>query len=255
MKIRLAPWVAFAALALTGCPDSRSPPPSPMPPPSGPVAPAAPTPPSPVSESAPAPVAVTPEPDLPAASSTAMVLILDTSGSMAEQVGRDGTKIAVAKRVLSDDFLPTLSDDLYLAYYEFERERSPLRRNGRLENAAWSHRETVMELVERASAEGGTPIVQSLARARSVLGGVQAARKVVVLVTDGMDDHGPGGVVRELDDCRSAGLECYVVGFELGDQGRYLEAKLGLGKGYFKANGGRQALLDAMKSVAAAVER
>jgi hypothetical protein len=62
-------------------------------------------------------------------------------------------------------------------------------------------------------------------------------------------------VERALDACKDAGIECYVVGFQLGDQGRYLETKLGLGKGYFEANGGRQALLDAMKSIAAAVEK
>jgi hypothetical protein len=239
----------FLALLLAGCPDSSPPTPPPAPPP----APVAPT------KLEPAPVPEAPslpaESEAPTASTTALILILDTSGSMNEKVGSDGSKIEIAKRVIADEFLPTLSDDLWVAYYEFQTERSPLRRNGHLDAPGWSHREKIMEMIEAARANGGTPIVQSLGRARDVLGATASSRKVVVLVTDGMDDKGPKGVERALDACKDAGIECYVVGFQLGEQGRYLETKLGLGKGYFKANGGRQALLDAMKSIAAAVEK
>src|SRR5438477_11455065 len=61
-------------------------------------------------------------PELPtAADATSLVLILDTSGSMDEKVA-GGSKIQCAKAVLTEDFLPVLSDDLHVAFYRFDNQ-------------------------------------------------------------------------------------------------------------------------------------
>ena len=194
-----------------------------------------------------------------ATNATSLALILDTSGSMSEAVGSEGSKLDIAKSVLVDDFLPSLSDDLYLAFYRFRYggalELAPLRRCGSLDAPKWLHREVVMSLALATEADGATPIVGSLSHTRSVLAPLPG-RKLVVLVTDGeASDGNPETVIAELDANTKAGLETFVVGFNLGGQGAYLRDKLGDGKNYFAANGGREPLLKALASIAAALEK
>jgi len=193
------------------------------------------------------------------ASATSLILILDTSGSMNDPVGNAGTKLDVAKDVLTNDFLPALADDLYTALFRFDGtdavELASLRRNASLQHKKWLHREALMELVDGTVPSGGTPIVASLQRTRATLDGVPG-RRVVVLVTDGEESYrGKDRVIEAIRANQSTGVETYIVGYNLGDQGRYLEAELGLGRGYFQANGGREALLAALSSILAAIEK
>ena len=112
-----------------------------------------------------------------------------------------------------------------------------------------------MDAVQASQPSGGTPIVNTLKAARSDLEGLPG-RKVVVLMTDGGETvYQPEDVVAELRTHRSRGIETYVVGYNLGEQGAYLERELGLNRGYFQANGGRDALLQAMNSILASIEK
>ncbi len=197
--------------------------------------------------------------EAPPEGSTSLVLILDTSGSMVERVASGESKLTVAKTVLTEDFLPALADDLYVAAYRFEGNGggllAPLRKSTSVDKPGWQHREVVMELIEHVGAAGGTPIAGSLRTARGVLENVPG-RKVCVLVTDGEESYETkDSVIAETRTLRERGVETYVVGFNLGDQGQYLANELGVGKNYFVANGGREALLEAMKSIEAAIEK
>ena len=194
-----------------------------------------------------------------AADAVSLALILDTSGSMNDAVAGGASKLDVAKDVLTNDFLPALSDDLYTSLYRFEEKDSlqllPLRRNSARDAEKWLHREAMMELVDSTSADGSTPIVASLRRARGDLAGVPG-RRIVVLVTDGEESYYAKDIVLdEIRNNRDAKIETFVVGFNLGDQGTYIERELGLGRGYFQANGGRDALLAAMTGILAAIEK
>ena len=195
----------------------------------------------------------------PEAGGTSLELILDTSGSMAEKLPEGATKMEVARDVLTNDFLPLLADDLYVGLVCFDdqavRRLASLRRLSSAAGPGWLHREVLMEEVDRASPSGRTPIVASLRVARKNLERL-AGRKIVVLITDGEESFYPNSVVLdEIESTRRAAIEVYVVGFNLGEQGIYLADALGLGRAYFQANGGREALLQAMTSILQAIER
>src|SRR5437867_347486 len=87
-----------------------------------------------------------------AADAVSLALILDTSGSMNDAVAGGESKLNVAKDVLTNDFLPALSDDLYTSLYRFEEKDAlqllPLRRNSARDAEKWLHREALMELVD-----------------------------------------------------------------------------------------------------------
>jgi Ca-activated chloride channel family protein len=205
-----------------------------------------------------------------ATETTSLILILDTSGSMDETVEGGGTKLQYAKQVLTEDFLPLLADDLKVGLYTFAggdstdyakkkrrfvRQPAALARNSRMDKPRWTHREACMDYVEQATARGGTPIAESMRLAGGALMKL-TGRKIIVLVTDGEESYeGKGSVLSIVNVNRDAGIETYVVGFNLGNQGAYLKEKLGLGKAYFEANGGRPALLAAMQSILAAIEK
>lgn len=208
---------------------------------------------------APSGVAFDLAPETPPAGATMIVLIVDTSGSMNERISRGETKLAVAKAVLTEDFIPNLADDHYVALWRFEGDRaarvSPLRRNASHDGPGWLHREALMELVDGLSAAGGTPICDSLEKTRSAIA-EREGRGIVVLLTDGEESvKSKADVLDEIEENRKAGIETYVVGFNLGDQGAYLADALGIGRGYFQANGGRDALLEAMRGILAAIEK
>jgi Ca-activated chloride channel family protein len=194
---------------------------------------------------------------------TTVALILDTSGSMNEGVrGGGGSRIGVAKAVLLDDFLPLIADDVHLGFYRFwesdgacvlppRRAASPVPKAER-----WRHREAIMEEVERIDVRGQTPIAASLRRARDDIEDYQG-KKIIVLITDGQESfEGEEGVLREIRKNRDAGIETFVIGFNLGGAGSsYLESELGRGRGFLAADGGRDELLAALTPVLARIEQ
>jgi Mg-chelatase subunit ChlD len=190
---------------------------------------------------------------------TALALILDTSGSMDETVGGGETKLQCAKHVLGEDFLPLLAEDVHVALYCFQGqgalELAPLRRNGSADAPGWTHREIIMEQVDQTAACGGTPIAASLRQASGALQSVRG-RRIIVLVTDGEESYETKqDVLNEVRRIRSASIETFVVGFNVGAEGTYLKQELGLGRAYFEANGGRAALLEAMNGIMARIEK
>jgi nitric oxide reductase activation protein len=198
--------------------------------------------------------------ELPTApTATSLVLVVDTSGSMDDKVAGGGSKLQYAKQVLTEDFLPLLSDDVHVALLRFADrevvELSPLRKNASMDAPQWTHREALMELVDKMRAGGQTPIVKAMRRAHAILESVPG-RKILALVTDGEESfEGKTGVLAALETNRGSGIETFVVGFNVGLEGKYLQDQLGPGKHYFEANGGRDALLAAMQSILAAIEK
>ncbi len=198
------------------------------------------------------------ESETPPAGATTVVLILDTSGSMAEAVG-GSSKIDIAKDVLVNEFLPLLSDEAYVGLYVFDDDDGrllvPVRKTTTTVREGWLQREVAMAGVDEVSVGGGTPIVSSLDLVRGDIEGYPGDR-VVILITDGEESYyTETDVKKRIDYNTEAKIDTFVIGYELGEEGRYLERKLGLDKRYFQANGGRDGLLRALESVLEAIEK
>lgn len=159
---------------------------------------------------------------------TAITIIFDTSGSMADARKMDQAKTAFAT------WLKTLPDSHALGLIDFYRSA------GRLAiPLGTDQREKLMQHVKAAKPSGKTPICQCLIEAKKDIAKRRAEhspyeRHVVVVFTDGketVDKRGTSGVVQEIMSLRSAQVEVVGIGFR--GEGEFMKGAV---TQYFDAN-------------------
>ena len=166
----------------------------------------------------------------PAQADTATVnieLILDASGSMAQQIGNGETRMQAAKRVMNDviDALPE-REGVNVGFRVYGHEGNNTEA-GKAESCASSelfvpiegtNKPALREQVARFEPTGWTPIAESLTRAGADFTGRtgESITNAIVLVTDGEETCGgdPCAVAASLAQADTA-VTTHVVGFAL----------------------------------------
>ncbi|MBI4863061.1 MAG: VWA domain-containing protein [Candidatus Riflebacteria bacterium] len=150
---------------------------------------------------------------------TNLVVIADTSGSMAERPASGGSrsKIDIAREALAR-FLSTLPKAVRVGMVIYDG--CDTRIVAALDTAT---RESVVAEVDRLPARGKTPIVDSLSQAleqlKPRLEKNPYGRNVVLLVTDGEETCKAQGMVREAAARLTDGfIELIIIGFDLPSQ-------------------------------------
>ncbi len=139
-------------------------------------------------------------------------IVLDVSGSMAAEDFQPENRLAVAKNVVNDFIQGRPADRLGLVVFSGTAlTRAPLT----------GDREMLRFLVESVSLNSlpdGTAIGVALANAASRLKDSQAESKVVVLVTDGVNNAGAIDPMSAATICKGLGIRVYTIG--VGTEGR-----------------------------------
>lgn len=172
-----------------------------------------------------APMLVSP-PAARAEEPTKVLLLLDVSGSMNEQISSGGTKFAAAQRALKQvaDALPA-GTEVGLRVYGSEiaesRKTNPkaCRDTELVLPIGPLDRSAMYRAVDSFEAVGETPIAYSLGRAVDDLGG--SGRRVLVLISDGEEscDGDPCPVARKLADT-GVDLQFNAIGLDVGSKAR-----------------------------------
>ncbi len=187
----------------------------------------------------------------------ALLLILDTSCSMEELAEGNRSRLAVMKDVMLNDFVPLIDDAMLLGLITFNDENArsmqKLMQGGELRKPGWTHKEMLMDSVEQTRPAGGTPIVASLRMGHDQLQTAGVTPRTVVLLTDGEESYAPDEVFSTITYLRSQDITVFAIGFNIGEAGQPLADALG--DHYLPADGGRDALMQALRPVLAAIER
>lgn len=187
----------------------------------------------------------------------ALMLILDTSCSMEELAENNRSRLAVMQDVMLNDFVPLIDDAMLLGLITFNDEQArfnqQLAQAGALRKPDWTHKELLMESVQRTKPSGGTPIVASLRAAQGALQDTAVEPRTVVLLTDGEESYAAEQVAPTITQLRAAGITVFAIGFNIGEGGQPLADALA--DHYLPADGGREALMQALRPVLAAIER
>ncbi len=175
---------------------------------------------------------------------TAITIIFDTSGSMADARKMEQAKIAFST------WLATLPETYALGLIDFYRGA------GRLAvPLATDQRAALLQHVVAARPSGKTPICNCLAVAKQEIAKRRTEhspyeRHVVVVFTDGketVDKRGSRGVVEEIMGLRSSQVEVVGIGFR--GEGDFMK---GAATQYFDANN-EQELIDSLSQVDAEI--
>jgi Ca-activated chloride channel family protein len=139
-------------------------------------------------------------------------LVLDVSGSMGGEDFQPDNRLAVAKRVVRDFVAGRTGDRIGLVVFSGSAvTRSPLTTDRRMLDA-------LLAAVELNALPDGTAIGVALASAAARIKDSEAKSRVVVLVTDGVNNAGeidPGSAAAV---CEGLGLKVYTIG--VGTRGR-----------------------------------
>ncbi len=200
------------------------------------------------------------DPGLPPAVRPSFLLILDSSGSMAQEVG--GEKKFLAARRVMHDLVRSLPDDAIVGlrlfgislFWKRGQEPQPdagdrrydtdsdlVVRVGPLDAA---RRQDIRKWIDWATPTGGTPLCFSLTQGLKDFPAERVGPRTVVLISDGMESQGG-----KLEDVARAygggevGLVIHVVGFDVGkaEEQNQLKALARIGRGnYYNAADARQ---------------
>ena len=158
------------------------------------------------------------------ASPIAIALVLDTSGSMA------GRPIADAKAAMAS-LIQAIGPADQAAVITFDA-------SVRIERPLTADKTALVAATNASSAAGNTAIYDALAAAASELAKAPAAaRRAIVLLTDGVDNSSRANPTNVLQDLRTAQLSTYVIGLgnDLDRQALTRIAAAGIGGQFFEA--------------------
>ncbi|MBT6210187.1 MAG: VWA domain-containing protein [Woeseia sp.] len=188
--------------------------------------------------------------EVPAGAALAVEIIFDASGSMAAWLG-DQTKLALAKDALRAAAEGLDNERLLVAFraYGFDEALA------KTAEASCPNTELLMpfsnsgqaaDVTQRADelvAYGYTPIARSLELAGQDLSAVAAARRMIILISDGEEtcDGDPQAVARALK-AQGIDLQTHVVGFDLDEVARVQMSEIARegGGNYYDANNGAE---------------
>lgn len=195
-----------------------------------------------------------------------LILIFDTSGSMDDRVGSSGkSKIEIAKDVLNNDFIPLIDQEFQIGLQVFscfgqDAQNVALGHATQIirENPHFTQREWIMEQIDKATAQGSTPLVATLQRSKEQLlasdhSPGKTERKIVVLITDGEADEGAIELKKEIKKSVAQKIDVFGIGFSIDSGGVAL--KESLGDHYFEATADRASLQKAMSSILSEIEK
>lgn len=141
-----------------------------------------------------------------------IVIALDISGSMGAEDFQPRNRLTVAKQVVREFIDARASDRLgFVTFSGNALTRSPLTTDRRMLSL-------LVESVELSTQADGTAIGVALASAASRLKQSGAASKVIVLVTDGVNNAGAIAPATAASVCRGLGIKVYPIG--VGTAGR-----------------------------------
>lgn len=141
-------------------------------------------------------------------------VVLDTSGSMAAEDFQPDNRLAVAKRVVSDFIAERTGDRIGLTVFSGSAlTRSPLTTDRRM-------LDTLVGSVEITEAMTGTAIGVALANGAARLKDSAAESRVIILVTDGVNNTGAIDPASAAAVCDGLGIRVYTVG--VGTQGEVM---------------------------------
>lgn len=133
-------------------------------------------------------------------------LVLDTSGSMGAEDFQPKNRLAVAKRVMREFVAARTGDRLGLTIFGgTAMTRAPLTSDRAM-------LDELLAAIELNEAQDGTAIGVALANAARRLQASGAKSRVVVLVTDGMNNAGEIDPVSAAALCQGLGLRVYTIG-------------------------------------------
>jgi Ca-activated chloride channel homolog len=139
-------------------------------------------------------------------------LALDISGSMGGEDFQPDNRLAVAKRVVRDFVAGRTGDRIGLVVFSGAAlTRSPLTTDRRM-------LDQLLDQVELNTLPDGTAIGVALASAAARLKGSEAKSRVIVLVTDGVNNAGAIDPISATAVCQGLGLKVYTIG--VGTTGR-----------------------------------
>ena len=141
-------------------------------------------------------------------------IVLDVSGSMAAEDFQPDNRLAVAKGVVRDFIARRTGDRIGLTVFTGRAlTRAPLTTDRRM-------LDLLVGAVELNAVQDGTAIGVALANAAARLKDSEAESKVIVLVTDGVNNTGAIDPLSAAAVCDGLGIEVYTVG--VGTRGRVL---------------------------------
>lgn len=139
-------------------------------------------------------------------------LALDISGSMGGEDFQPDNRLAVAKRVVRDFVAGRTGDRIGLVVFSGTAlTRSPLTTDRRM-------LDQLLDQVALNTLPDGTAIGVALASAAARLKGSEAKSRVIVLVTDGVNNAGAIDPISAAAVCQGLGLKIYTIG--VGTRGR-----------------------------------
>ena len=139
-------------------------------------------------------------------------LALDVSGSMGGEDFQPDNRLTVAKRVVRDFVAGRTGDRIGLVVFSGAAlTRSPLTTDRRM-------LDQLLDAVQLNTLPDGTAIGVALASAAARLKGSEAKSRVIVLVTDGVNNAGAIDPLSAAAVCRGLGLKVYTIG--VGTRGR-----------------------------------
>lgn len=141
-------------------------------------------------------------------------IVLDVSGSMAAEDFQPDNRLEVAKRVVRDFVARRTGDRIGLTVFSGRAlTRAPLTTDRRM-------LDLLVDAVELNQVQDGTAIGVALANGAARLKDSEAESKVIVLVTDGVNNTGAIDPLSAAAVCDGLGIEVYTIG--VGTRGRVL---------------------------------
>ncbi len=144
----------------------------------------------------------------------AIVLALDTSGSMRESFGKGAeSKFRLLQKVAGDFIRRRSGDNIgVVAFGTFAFGASPI-------SYDTEGVRTLLEMLEVEIAGKNTAIGDAITQSVAMLGRSKAKEKIIVLVTDGRNNSGSVSVKEAVQRAKKAGIKIYTIG--LGDAKSY----------------------------------
>ncbi len=139
-----------------------------------------------------------------------VVLVLDISGSMIGQPVKDAKAAARAliERMGPQDYVALIAFKIAIALDELDPT---------LEHLFTTYHASVLALVDRLRAKGGTPLYDALYKAARWAKSMASRNRAIVLLTDGVDED-PGSVLATPDEAIAeaarANIPVYAIGYE-----------------------------------------
>ncbi|HMO17972.1 MAG TPA: VWA domain-containing protein [Oligoflexia bacterium] len=154
---------------------------------------------------------------------SAVVLVIDKSGSMNEQ-GR-----MMSARLASLSAIQSMRDEDFIGIIGFDQAPLSIMDITRVDKAK---QEAEIKL-RNLTARGGTNLLPALSLARLRLTKIEAGKKHIIILSDGIFPHSSNTFVREINNIKSAGITMSTIALGVDADAPFLKMLAQTGKGNF----------------------